>query len=66
MAAQYSGWVRAVAEEAGGAASAADAVHRLLGRMPLQLADDVTAVVLRRLAAVPEPEPVVGGARSRP
>jgi PAS domain S-box-containing protein len=35
------------------AADATDAVSRLLGRMPAQLPDDVTVLVLRRLAEIP-------------
>jgi hypothetical protein len=35
------------------ASDAEEAVSRLLGRMPAQLADDVTVMVLRRLAQVP-------------
>ena len=35
------------------AADAEEAVSRLLGRMPAHLSDDVTVLVLRRLAEVP-------------
>ena len=43
----------AYAADLDAAGNAADAVNRLLGRMPAQLPDDVTVMVLRRLAQVP-------------
>jgi PAS domain S-box-containing protein len=43
----------AYAADLDAAGDASDAVTRLLGRMPAQLPDDVTVMVLRRLAQVP-------------
>jgi serine phosphatase RsbU (regulator of sigma subunit) len=46
------------------ASDAEEAVSRLLGRMPAQLADDVTVMVLRRLAQRPaSPDPAAGAER---
>ena len=45
--------LEAYASELDDAGDAEEAVTRLLGRMPAQLPDDVTVMVLRRLAQVP-------------
>jgi serine phosphatase RsbU (regulator of sigma subunit) len=44
--------LKAYSADLDGAADAKEAVSRLLGRMPAQLPDDVTVLVLRRLAEV--------------
>ena len=45
--------LEAYSSDLDGAADAAEAVRSLLGRMPAHLPDDVTVLVLRRLAEVP-------------